>query len=209
MALHPKHLSTEKRQAATIQSVIELLDEHNPGDITTTTIARHMGLTQGALFKHFPTKDSIFQTVMEWIANTLLSRLERAIEGIESAPAALEAMFMTHAEFAAHHPGIPRMMFGELQKTGASPTKLIAKTLLLRYRAMLIKLMQQGIANHEFPSALDMDAAATLFIGMLQGLIMQAVIAEDMEQLQKQAPGVFSIFLIGITHPESASAATS
>ena len=209
MARHPKHLPSEERQAATIQTVITLLAKHHPGELTTTIIAQHMGLTQGALFKHFPTKDAIFQTVMEWIANTLLSRLERAIEGIESAPAALEAMFMTHAEFAAHHPGIPRMMFGELQKSRASPTRTIAKTLLLRYRVMLIKLMQQGIANHEFPSTLDMDAAATLFIGMLQGLIMQAVIAEDMEQLQKQAPGVFSIFLAGITHPESASAATS
>mgnify|MGYP006144710995 CR=1 FL=1 len=55
-----------------------------PMDGRTAAIARHMNLTQGALFRHFSTKDAIWQAVMEWVATRLLDRLERAAAGIDS-----------------------------------------------------------------------------------------------------------------------------
>src|SRR3972149_3626770 len=41
--------------------------EQNPSEITTAAIAKRMKLTQGAIFRHFPSKDSIWQAVMEWL----------------------------------------------------------------------------------------------------------------------------------------------
>ena len=61
-------LPAEERRALTIQTVIDLAARQNPSDITTTDIARHMGLTQGALFRHFPTKDELWLAVMDWVA---------------------------------------------------------------------------------------------------------------------------------------------
>ncbi len=60
----PKHLPADERRAATIEAVIHLAAEQNPSDITTTAIAQRMGLTQGALFRHFPSKDAIVEAVM-------------------------------------------------------------------------------------------------------------------------------------------------
>lgn len=34
-------------------------------------------MTQGALFRHFPSKDAIWQAVMEWVAERLIERIER------------------------------------------------------------------------------------------------------------------------------------
>ncbi len=84
----------------------------NPSDITTAAIAEHMQVTQGALFRHFPSKDAIWEATMGWVAERLLSRIDRAAKGIASPLAAMEAMFMSHVEFVVAHPGVPRMMFG-------------------------------------------------------------------------------------------------
>ena len=54
MDTHSLHLPADVRREVTVEAVIALAAEHNPGDITTSAIARHMGLTQGALFRHFP-----------------------------------------------------------------------------------------------------------------------------------------------------------
>ncbi len=59
-----EHLPAEERRAATVDAVIALAADHDPGEITTTAIARQMGVTQGALFKHFPTKEAILEAVM-------------------------------------------------------------------------------------------------------------------------------------------------
>ena len=46
--------------------------------VSTSDIATAIGVSQGAVFKHFPTKDAILQAVMEWVAERLLSRLDKA-----------------------------------------------------------------------------------------------------------------------------------
>ncbi|HTN34239.1 MAG TPA: helix-turn-helix domain-containing protein, partial [Marinobacter sp.] len=75
MNARPKHLPADERRAATVEAVIELAAEQNPSDITTTAIAQRMGLTQGALFRHFSTKDKILQAVMSWVTERLLARV--------------------------------------------------------------------------------------------------------------------------------------
>ena len=91
----PRNLPAEQRRAVTVETVVELTAEQNPGDITTAAIAKRMNLTQGALFRHFPSKDAIWQAVMEWVAERLLQRVDHAIQGAGSPLLALEAVFMT------------------------------------------------------------------------------------------------------------------
>ena len=47
-------------------------------------------------------------------------------------------------------------------------------------------------------AGLDVPAAATLFIGTVQGLVMQAMLAGDMGRMRSDAPRVFEIYLRGI-----------
>ena len=51
-----RSLSADDRRTVTIEAVIALAGSQNPSEITTAAIAKHMNLTQGALFRHFPTR---------------------------------------------------------------------------------------------------------------------------------------------------------
>jgi AcrR family transcriptional regulator len=198
MQSHSKHLPADERRAVTVETVIELAAEQNPSMITTAAIAKRMGLTQGALFRHFPNKDAILKAVMEWVAERLLSRVDKAVEGVASPLAALEAMFMAHVTFVSEHPGIPRLLFGELQRAEVSPAKRMAQTLIQRYGERLHRLIQEGKARGELDAALDVGAAAALFIGTIQGLVMQSLLAGDLERMRNDAPGIFAIYCRGI-----------
>lgn len=198
MHTHSKHLPADERRAVTIEAVVELAGSQNPNEITTAAIAKHMNLTQGALFRHFPSKDAIWQAVMEWVAERLLARIDRAAIGIESPLAAMQAMFMSHVEFVAEHPGVPRMMFGELQRAESTAAKRMVQTLIQRYGERLHRLIEKGKLCGELSTTLDADAAATLFIGTIQGLVMQSLLAGDMERIRHDAPRVFAIYQRGI-----------
>ncbi len=193
-----KHLPADERRAATVESVVALAASCNPSDITTAAIAEHMQVTQGALFRHFPSKDAIWEATMGWVAERLLSRIDRAAKGIASPLAAMEAMFMSHVEFVVAHPGVPRMMFGELQRAEMTPAKRMAQTLIQRYGERLHGLMAQAKACGELPPELDNEAAATLFIGTIQGLVMQSLLAGDVTRIRRDAPRVFDIYRRGI-----------
>ena len=196
--MRAKPLPAETRRAVTVEAVIELAAERDPGEITTAAIASHMKLTQGALFRHFPSKDAIWEAVMEWVAERLLARVDRAAAQAASPVVALQAIFLAHADFVAEHPGVPRMLFGELQRAEATPAKRLARTLLERYGERIRRLLEAGKAAGEVSAALDIEAAATLFVGTLQGLIMQSVLAGDILRIRQDAPRVFAIYLAGI-----------
>ncbi|MFA7585256.1 MAG: TetR family transcriptional regulator [Sphingobium sp. 66-54] len=193
-----RHLPADERRAATVEAVIDLAAEQNPSDITTMAIAQRMGLTQGALFRHFPSKDAILQAVMSWVTERLLTRVDKAAEEAASPVTALEAVFMTHIDFVSAHPGVPRMLFGELQRPGETLPKRMVQTLIRRYGEQLHILLETGKTRGELRPDLDSDAAATLFIGTIQGLVMQSMLAGDVARIRRDAPGVFAIYLRGI-----------
>ncbi len=199
MQSHSRHLPAGERRVVTVETVIELAAEQNPSGITTAAIARRMGLTQGALFRHFPNKDAILKAVIEWVAERLLSRVDKAVEGVSSPLAALEAMFTAHVLFVSEHPGIPRLLFGELQRAGITPAKRMAQTLIHHYGERLHRLIVEGMAQGELDATLDVEAAAALFIGTIQGLVMQSLLAGDLERMRNDAPGIFAIYCRGIT----------
>src|SRR3546814_7403902 len=172
-------LSAEERRTTTVEAVIDLAAEQNPSDITTAAIAERMGLTQGALFRHFPTKDAILQAVLSWVAERLLARVDRAVDGAPSSLAALEAVFMTHVDFVAEHPGVPRMLFGELQRSADNLPRKMVQTLIGRYGERLRRLFEAGKASGALDPGLDVEAAALLFIGTIQGLVIQARVAGE------------------------------
>lgn len=198
MSTHSKPLPADERRAVTVEAVVALAGAQNPSEITTAAIAKHMHLTQGALFRHFPNKDAIWQAVMEWVAERLLNRIDQAAQGIDSPVAAMEAMFLSHIEFVAAHPGVPRMMFGELQRPGSTPAKRIVQTLIQRYGERLQCLIRRGKASGELSPTLDDQAAAMLFIGTVQGLVMQSLIAGDVDRMLIDAPRVYAIYARGI-----------
>lgn len=198
MIIYVKNLPADERRAVTVEAVIELAAEQNPNDITTAAIAQRMGLTQGALFRHFPNKDAILQAVMAWVAERLLARVDEAMLGAASGVAALEAIFMAHIDFVAQHPGVPRIIFGELQRAGETAPKRMVQTLIRHYGERLHRLIDEGKAQGELDAALDTQAAATLFIGTIQGLVMQSLLAGDVASIRFDAPRVFAIYRRGI-----------
>lgn len=191
-------MPADQRRAVTVEAVIELTAEQNPGDITTAAIAQRMNLTQGALFRHFPSKDAIWQAVMEWVAERLLERVDRAIQGAGSPLQALEAVFMAHIEFVVAHPGVPRLLFGELQRAEDTPAKRMARTLIAGYRKRLSGLIDAGKARGEVAPDIDTAAAVIAFIGSIQGLVMQSLLSGKAGQMRADAPGAFAIYRRGI-----------
>jgi AcrR family transcriptional regulator len=196
---HPrKRLSADDRRLVTVESVIELAAEQNPSEITTAAIATRMNLTQGALFRHFPSKEAIWEATLEWAADRLLARIERAASGTTSPLAALEAMYLAHIGFVIEHPGVPRMVLGELQRAEETAAKRMVQTLMRRYGERLRTLIEEGKASGELDPKVDAAAAATLFIGSIQGLVIQALLLGNSKQMRKNAPAAFAIYRRGI-----------
>lgn len=189
-------LSADARRAATVETVIGLAAATNPADITTAQIAAQMHVTQGALFRHFADKQAIWAAVMDWTATTLLARFD-AVTG-ETPIEQLRAMFATHIEFVVTHPGVPRILFGELQRDGNAQGKMCVRALMAAYRERVTNLLTETKAQSLIAETVDIPAAATMFLGMVQGLAMQAMAAGDFATMPAISARLFDLYLDGL-----------
>jgi len=105
---------------------------------------------------------------------------------------------MSHVEFVIEHPGVPRMMFGELQRAEATPARQVAQGLIRRYAERIRTRIDQGKAAGEIAPEVDTGAAAILFIGTIQGLVMQSMLSGDLQRIRVDAPDVFAIYRRGL-----------
>ena len=187
---------TESRQAEIIATVLALAAQGNPADITTTDIARAMNVTQGALFRHFPTKEAMRLAVVEWIEATLLAELQAARQAAPGTVQSLAAMFLAHVAFARRYPGVPRLIFSELQQPDESPVRFRVQAIMHRYRAMLAEIIAQAKSANEIHAETDGEAAAAMFLGAIQGLVIQSLLGNRPNDALVQ--GVLSLYLASL-----------
>jgi len=198
MSTAPSRLPTEERQAEIVTAALELARQTSPALITTSDIAAGVGVTQGALFKHFPTKDAIWLAAMGWVRQQLLRRLEESVAKAASPMDALAGMFKAHVGFVASHPGVPRFIFHELQRSADSPVKQEVRKLLQAYRRLLRQQLDAAVKAGQVSPHVDLEAAATLFVGVVQGLVMQSMLSGNPAAIKSQADAVFAIYRRGI-----------
>ncbi|MGB8149050.1 MAG: TetR/AcrR family transcriptional regulator [Azonexus sp.] len=190
--------STESRQAEIIATVVALAAERNPADVTTTDIAKAMNVTQGALFRHFPTKEAIRLAVIEWIETQLMAKLGDAQASAHDVLSGLEAMFMAHVKFIREFPGVPRLVFAELQQPDSSPVRQRVQQIMRRYRQMLAEILGKAKAARLIGSDVDVQAAAALFLGAIQGLVMQSMLGGVSPDAEEPVLGVLRLYLASL-----------
>ena len=197
MSLSPRQ-STESRQTEIIATVVALAAERNPAEVTTTDIAKAMNVTQGALFRHFPTKEAIRIAVIEWIEAQLMAKLGDAQASAPEVLSGLEAMFLTHVKFIREFPGVPRLVFAELQQPDSSPIRQRVQQIMRRYRQMLAETLGKAKAAQLIRNDVDVQAAAALFLGAIQGLVMQSMLGGVLPDAEEPVLGVLHLYLAGL-----------
>ena len=197
---------TEARQTGLVAAALHLAAQHSPAKITTSDLAQAVGITQGAVFRHFESKEAIWLAVMDWAASTLMEQLQDAAMSHAPPPpsepgvfAAMRGVFMAHVAFVVANPGVPRLIFQELQHAQDTALKARVRELLQRYRMLVMGLLQQAQQQQLLAPKTDLASAAVLFMGSVQGLVMQAMLNGQVSTMAEHAPGVFAIYLRGIT----------
>ncbi|HQT01400.1 MAG: TetR family transcriptional regulator [Hydrogenophilales bacterium 16-64-46] len=193
-----KRLGADERREEIIRVTLDLAAKQGVDDVTTQDMAQAMGLTQGAVFRHFPSKDAIWLAVMQWVRDRLMSVMDKAAQQGRDPLDALQRMFFAHIDFIAGHPAIPRVLMSEHLHGRNAVLRQLVTEIMLGYEAkiagLLAEAQMQGLARAE----LDTHAAATLYIGMIQGLVLQTSILRGQRALASEAARTFPIFLQAI-----------
>jgi AcrR family transcriptional regulator len=199
-----RRLSGQARQQQIVETVLDLVAEHGADGVSVQAIADRIGLTQPAVFRHFPSKEAIWVAVMMWLEEQL-GAIHQAADTIfgESPLTILKHMFTEHVRMVERHPALAKVVFSDHLRLQFPSLETRFAAVHAAYERRIVALLKRAKTQALVPASLPTDDAATLFLCMIQGLGFQYAIARRPMQLRREADQVFALYLRAIATPPS------
>lgn len=192
-------LTGEVRRQQIVETVLDLVTERGADGVSVQAIADRIGLTQPAVFRHFPNKEAIWLSVMEWLEASL-GRIHRAAEADfgESALIILGRMFIDHVRMVQRHPALAKVVFSDHLRLQFPILQRRFADITDAYQERVVGLIERAKVQRLVPALLPAADAATLYFCMIQGLGFQFAIARRPMRLLREAERVFALYLRAI-----------
>ena len=159
-----------ERKAQIVDEAMRLAAELGPDRMTTQKLADAVGITQAAIFRHFPNKSEIWQAVADRIGSAMPAKL---IESDAPPLDRLRAIVQRQFEFIVKTPSIPAILYSrELHAENETLRKQFAG-MVARRQALFAELFKAAEAAGDMPPGLDPDDAARLVLAFIQGMAMR------------------------------------
>jgi AcrR family transcriptional regulator len=198
--------SAAERKAEIVVAALSLVDKGGPSAVTTTAIADLVGISQAAVFRHFPRKDDILLGAVDWIAGNLLPPIRAAAERPGDPLERLRAVVDTLLAIVTETPVMPALLFSrELHNENAALRAAVFER-IVRAHDLLAGLLDDGRSRGIFRAGLDVDRGAFMIIGLLQGLLVRWSLSGRSIVLRDEGNAMFDMLLHGfLGHREGAS----
>ena len=199
-----------ERRAHAVRALLDLARTTAPDGISTAAIAERMGVSHGALFRHFPSREALWAETVSWATQELDHRFatsELQAQACQEPPLGQVALLMDiHAAMLQQHPGLVRMLFAELQRPGSSPARLTGMAFMQRFRLRLSALLAEARDQGSLDPLLNPQDLAALLVASQQGLILQALAHDGFAELVERSAGTVALLLRALPPPPPADA---
>lgn len=166
------------RRDQILQALAAML-ESNPGNrITTASLAQAVGVSEAALYRHFPSKAKMFEGLIEFIEEAIFSRFNRIMQDFNSADERLDKMLTLVLVFAERNPGMCRLLSGDALSGEVERLRDRMHQFFERVDTQLKTVLREAELKEKKVPIKTVSATANLLTSLLEGHIRQYVRSE-------------------------------
>jgi len=166
------------RKEHILQCLARML-ETGPGErITTAALAKEVGVSEAALYRHFPSKAKMFEGLIVFIEETLFTRITRILDDEASAQKRCEKILTLLLTFAEKNPGMTRLMTGDALAGETERLRVRISQLFDRLEAQLKQILREAQIRENLRCVVSPSILSNLLMACAEGRIMQFVRSE-------------------------------
>jgi TetR/AcrR family transcriptional regulator len=166
------------RKENILQALAHML-ENGPGErITTAALAREVGVSEAALYRHFPSKAKMFEGLIAFIEDTMFVRINRIIAEEPLAVRRCEKILTLLLTFAEKNPGMTRLMTGDALAGETERLRVRISQLFDRLEAQLKQILREAQIRENLKTPISPALMANLLLASAEGRLMQFVRSE-------------------------------
>lgn len=185
-------IKKSSRRQQILEALAHML-EVSPGErITTARLAKEVGVSEAALYRHFPSKSKMFEGLIEFIEETVFSRISLIITEEHQGIVRCEKMLSLLLAFAERNPGITRIMTGDALAGETDRLRVRMAQFFDRLEVQLKQTLREAEIREGIRPNVPIAIAANLLMAAAEGRICQFVRSEfkrkPTENWQEQWP---------------------
>ena len=163
------------RREDILQAFAAMLQTHPGARITTSALARRLGVSEGALYRHFPSKTKMLEALIEFAETTVFSRITQIVETDEDDPARCGHILRLLLGFCEKNPGFARLFAGDALQGETESLRHRVRQFYDRIETQLRQVVRGAHALRPTPASVGPNAAANLMLAWAEGRIAQFV----------------------------------
>lgn len=171
--MNPQEKTSRKQQI--LEALAQQL-ESSPGErITTAALARAVGVSEAALYRHFPSKARMFEGLIEFIEESVFSLITRILQEETDVRERCARIMTVLLAFAARNPGITRILAGDALIGENERLRTRIAQFYDRLETQLKQILREAESRNELPVGHPSTAIANLLVAVAEGRMSQFV----------------------------------
>lgn len=163
--------STEVRRRQIADAARKVIIKYGSEHITVKKIAKEVGITETAVYRHFRSKKDILSLLAEYIESSLISEISKASIDNDTPLQRLDNILKNHLSSIEQRRGISFQVIAEIVSLGDKRLNQRVSQAITEYINRLKGLLAEGVKSGEVREDIDLQAAATVLFGIIQGLV--------------------------------------
>ena len=196
------HLDSELRRHQIVQTARKIVATQGMAFFTIQELAREVGVSEGAIYRHFKSKDEILLVLIQDIEHALLDAISESARPGEGALDQLRHLLQRHFRPLERRYGVSFVIVAEALRFADSQVKQATRLMVERYLETIAAILKAGVEEGELDEGVDPGAAALMFFGMIQASVTLWSFSNRAHPLAEHRASLWDMFKNALT-PQS------
>ncbi|ABC32746.1 MULTISPECIES: nucleoid occlusion factor SlmA [Hahella] len=157
------------RKEQILQCLAQMLQDEPGERITTAKLAKTVGVSEAALYRHFPSKGRMFEGLFEFIEESIFSRIKLIRSEEISTAQKINKSVLLCLTFAQRNPGMCRLLLGDALQGEKDKLRARAASFFERLETEFRSMLRDGDVLHGQRTQLTQLDSAQLFLSLIEG----------------------------------------
>ena len=165
--------SADHRKTEIVMAILRLADELGPDRLTTKAVADVVGLTQPAIFRHFPNKQALWAAVAKEITEKMTSAWDGVMQNNTAPKDRVAGLILVQLRLIEARPAIPAILFSRELHVENDNLRQSVLALMTQLTTHLASELAKGQEIGVFRTDLAPKDGAFLLVSLIQGLAIR------------------------------------
>jgi AcrR family transcriptional regulator len=172
-----KRQNTDIRQEQIKQAVLDIIYTDGLKNLSTRNLAKRIGMSEGAIFRHFATKHDIILSIIKDVQSDFIGQLRQVATSALTPNERLEKFICTTVNYLTENKGITMLLFSEASHNNDAALKNQLLHIFNGQKQLVSKIILDGIAEGIWDESIAVESVAMLYMGIPVSLNIDLILS--------------------------------